>query len=186
MTFVLGVTGQRSYNTRPPERDFGRDKIYAGVAWYIANKGCTRLISGMAEGVDLWAAQASQLNKIELFAALPFPGEVQSHRWSPEMQDLHRELLATAVDVFIQSPEFSMAAYNQRNAYIVEHSDEMLVVTNGAQKGGTWNCIKLIAKAGTKAGTVIHTSRRSVQRFENAYDLCQVLGVDMDRLTEAA
>ncbi len=81
-------------------------------------EGFTDFITGMARGVDLWAAEEvlelkAESPALRLIAALPFPRFEAG--WSPEWQARYRRVLAGADQRFIISPAFSYAAFQKRN-----------------------------------------------------------------------
>ena len=184
---TLGITGQRTYSPHvgPVQRDFGFRKTHAGVKWF-KDQGFSRVISGMAQGVDQWAATAALLNQMELIAALPFEAEDQSRRWNEQDRETYRNLLVAAAHVWICPPQpHKLDGYAIRNQWIVEHADAMLVVTSGSRRGGTWDCIGRVANA-DKPGVLVHTTRKAVTTFTNGLELADALAVPRTQLAHAA
>ena len=105
--------------------------------------GCDRFFTGMARGVDLWAAQEvvslrSQYPQLQLAAAIPYEGfEAQ---WSPYWQQLYRSVLAACGDVHIFRKDFSYDSFQTRNRYMVDHCGRVIAVYNGTP-GGTRNTV---------------------------------------------
>ena len=184
---TLGITGQRTYThmVGPIQRDYGFTKTHAGVKWFH-DQDFTRVISGMAQGVDQWAATAALLNGMQLVAALPFVAEDQSRQWNEHDRETYRNLLAVAHETWICPPQpKKLDGYGMRNQWIVDHADRMLVVTNGNRRGGTWDCIGRIAQAG-KGGVLVHTSRKTVTQFASADELAAGLAVPVEQLGRRA
>ena len=105
----------------------------------------TRIISGMAIGVDtLWALLAIK-NKIPLTAAIPFAG--QEKRWPKESQERYWKILQHSGTNTVTVSEGGYAPWKMqtRNAYMVDECDKLVAVWNGAA-GGTGNCVKYAQK----------------------------------------
>lgn len=109
-----------------------------------ASEGFTHFITGMARGVDLWAAEEvlelkAESPALRLIAALPFPRFEAG--WSPEWQARYRRVLAGADQRFIISPAFSYAAFQKRNRWMVDRSGRVIAVYGGG-RGGTLNTLE--------------------------------------------
>lgn len=104
-------------------------------------EGC---ISGMALGVDQWAAEICNNLGIPWVAAIPFAG--QESRWPEASQQAYRKLLATAFGTCIVSPGgYSPQKMQIRNEWMVDRADVVLAVFNGSP-GGTYNCLQYADK----------------------------------------
>lgn len=102
--------------------------------------GATAAISGMALGVDTWAAEICTELEIPWCAAIPFLG--QESEWPLESQLYYRRLLAQAHMVTYVSPGgYSREKMQIRNRWMVDHCDLLIAVWDGTM-GGTWNCVK--------------------------------------------
>lgn len=108
----------------------------------MRQKGVTDFISGMAVGVDLWAAEivvdlkrAYPEDTIRLFAAIPFEG--QANKWSSEYRERYYETLAKADGETTLYAHYNEGCTFERNRYMVDHSAHMIAVYNGEKKGGT-------------------------------------------------
>lgn len=115
----------------------------------IAN-GFVTFISGMARGVDIWAAEIVLERKkhnpdIRLICALPHPDFERG--WRDSWQQRYREILARADWVKTICPAFSMASYQRRNEWMVDHSALVIAIYNGT-KGGTRNTIEYAERHG--------------------------------------
>ena len=105
-----------------------------------------KVISGMALGVDQWAANIAVKLGIPFVAAVPFLG--QEGKWPQASQRIYKILLAKASEIVIVCEE-GYAAYKlqKRNEWMVDHSDKLIAVWNGS-KGGTGNCVDYATKVG--------------------------------------
>ena len=107
-------------------------------------------ISGMARGVDIWAAELVLQEReahpdIHLICALPHPGF--ETRWKAEWQRRYGEVLDRADLIKTICPAFSMSSYQKRNEWMVDHSSRVIAFYNG-QPGGTANTIQYARKHG--------------------------------------
>jgi len=126
------------------------------MAHWIAEQnlrmGETEFISGMALGADqLFAETILELQNIgypiHLIAAVPFEG--QESRWTPNSQAHWKNLMSRASFVqYVCEPGYAAWKMQKRNEWMVNHSNRVLAVWNGAQKGGTWNCLSYAQKQG--------------------------------------
>lgn len=99
-----------------------------------------KVISGMALGVDQWAAYIALKKKIPFIAAVPFEG--QENAWPFQSQHLYRILLRNAHEKVIVSPGgYSADKMQIRNIWMVDHCDKLIAIWDGT-KGGTGNCIE--------------------------------------------
>jgi len=99
-----------------------------------------KVISGMALGVDQWAASISYKLGIPFIAAVPFIG--QESVWATESKKIYNKLLAKAVEkVIVSDGEYSAQKLQIRNEWLCNHSDILLAIFDGSP-GGTANCIK--------------------------------------------
>lgn len=106
--------------------------------------GFTTFISGMARGVDIWAAEivlrkCSTNPALHLICACPHPDFEK--RWPAEWQQRYHDVLSKADMVRTICQSFSMSAYQRRNEWMVDHSARVIAVYNG-EAGGTRNTIE--------------------------------------------
>lgn len=112
--------------------------------------GLTVFITGMARGVDLWAAEIvldlrKRNNEIKLICAVPHDGF--EARWSSCWQQLYRYVLAEADLVRVISKGYHTGVYQVRNKWMVDHSARVIAVFNG-QPSGTKNTIDYAHRQG--------------------------------------
>ena len=111
----------------------------------MRKKGVTTFISGMAIGVDMWAAaivldlkSAYPQDTIKLIAAIPYEG--QANKWSVEYRERYFDILAQADQEVIMQEHYTKSCMNERNLFMVDNSAYMIAVFNG-DKGGTANTL---------------------------------------------
>jgi len=106
-------------------------------------------VSGMAEGVDTWAAEEvlalkKEFPNIRLIAAVPFEG--QEKLWSKISQKRYHGLLDRADGVVIVGKNERGASvpalFNQRNEFMKNISSDVIAVYGGKRLGGTYNMVK--------------------------------------------
>lgn len=98
-----------------------------------------KVISGMALGIDQWAANIAYKLGIPFIAAVPFEG--QESAWPQPSQKAFRLLLKRASEIVIVSPGgYAPAKMQIRNEWIVDNSNKLIAVWDGSP-GGTGNCV---------------------------------------------
>ena len=115
-----------------------KKEIRAAVA-----DGFQTFISGMARGVDLWAAEIvlalrDEGAAVRLICANPYRGF--ESRWSQEWQERYRRVMERADLVRFICPRYGQDCFQRRNEWMVDHSARVIAVYNG-QPSGTQNTI---------------------------------------------
>ena len=105
--------------------------------------GYTRFITGMAMGVDIWAAEyllrLRELGtSLSLICALPCPDF--EARWNADWQRRYRLVLEGADRCVTVCPTYSPSCFQLRNRWMVDRSDRLIAVYSG-EAGGTRNTI---------------------------------------------
>jgi uncharacterized phage-like protein YoqJ len=95
------------------------------------------LISGMALGVDTWAAECAIAMGVPLIAAIPF--KEQSKRWPKWARDRYDCLLCEGA--------YYPAMMQARNEWMVDRCDLLLAYWDGSE-GGTGNCVRYARRVG--------------------------------------
>lgn len=139
-------TGHRPEKLTRPEWLIKRD-LERQIRQAIAD-GLNVFITGMARGVDIWAAEivlklrdAGQPAK--LMCACPYDGFEQG--WRQEWQEQYREILVSADFVKYVCAGYSRSCFQIRNEWMVNHVARVIAVFNG-EKSGTKNTIDYAAK----------------------------------------
>lgn len=147
---TCGVTGHRPsgfyFARNESERAFTEYKaeLYR-TAEDLVLLGYDKFISGMADGADTDFAEAvillkKKYSRITLEAALPCPIYIPK-KYTPFHK--RRDSLLRACDtVSTVSDRYYRGCMSKRNKYIVDSSDLILAIWNGARSGGTWNTIE--------------------------------------------
>lgn len=103
-----------------------------------------RAITGMALGVDQWAAAICLDKGIPYIAAVPFVG--QKKTWPAASQRSYHLLLESAAEVVtVCKGEYAPEKMQRRNEWMVDHCDKLIAVWDGTA-GGTGNCVRYAQK----------------------------------------
>lgn len=140
---------------RPEKLDMSGGKVKLALLKEIMkaiDEGFNVFISGMARGVDMWAAEIvlelkEDNTDIRLIAAIPFKGFEK--KWSQDNQKQYNEILSQADLVKYICPSFSYSSYQIRNEWMVDHSARVIAVFNG-EKSGTKNTVDYAEKCGVE------------------------------------
>ena len=105
--------------------------------------GFQTFITGMARGVDIWAAEIvlrirDEGSPIHLIAASPYKGF--ENAWSLEWRSRYASIMAAADIARFISTGYNRGCFQRRNEWMVDHSARVIAVFNG-EKGGTKNTI---------------------------------------------
>lgn len=108
------------------------------------NEGFTCFISGFADGADLLFAEiiTEKIAKnptIKLIAAIPYRRRLDTLKKSERT----KALIDLCTKIYIVAEEYHPSVYAKRNRYMVEHSDRVIAVYDGREKGGTVGTIRL-------------------------------------------
>lgn len=130
-------TGHRPEKCKGTEADIRKqlnDEIRKAI-----NDGFSFFITGMAPGVDTWAAEEvlkikAEITGIELICAVPFEG-VEKNR-TPELQSRFREILNKADNITYICPKYTRWCFHARDEWMVNLAARVIAVFNGTH-GGT-------------------------------------------------
>lgn len=106
--------------------------------------GSVTFISGMARGVDIWAAEIvlrlrDEGKPIHLICTSPFEGFEKS--WSDDWKRRYNDVLRKADIVKFICPRYSRACFQIRNEWMVDRSTKVIAIYNG-EPGGTRNTVQ--------------------------------------------
>lgn len=112
------------------------------------DKGYDTFITGMAQGVDIWAAEEvlkikAGHDEIKLICAVPFYG-VERNR-TPEQQECYRLILNSADEVVYVCKKYRRWCFYARDEWMVDHSSSVIAVFNGTH-GGTEHTVNYARK----------------------------------------
>ena len=117
----------------------------------LAAAGVTDFFTGMALGVDTWAAIAV-LDLRERNPAIKFhcvlPCEGQETKWSTSAQVRYRDILREADSVEYVKRTYDRKCMLERNQRLVDSAALLLAVYNGEKRGGTAATVRYAQKAG--------------------------------------
>ena len=142
-------TGHRPQKLTRHERQVIKD-LEAAIKKAIAD-GHNVFISGMAPGVDIWAAEiVLQLRDkgadIKLICAIPFEGFEK--RW-PEWEGRYNAIMEKADLVRFICKGNVRGSHQIRNEWMVDHSARVIAVFSG-EKSGTKNTIDYANREGVE------------------------------------
>ena len=118
----------------------------------LIKDGADEFFSGMARGVDIWAAEAVlELKRtypdIKLTAVIPCPEQADS--WSREDRDRYDRILEACDKKLVISPRYSKGCMQKRNKALVDVCDILVAVFDG-QSGGTKQTVSYAESKGRK------------------------------------
>ncbi|MBD5130638.1 MAG: DUF1273 domain-containing protein [Ruminococcaceae bacterium] len=116
----------------------------------LINDGADEFYTGMALGVDTWAAEAVLEHKkahpgIKLTAVIPCPE--QSDKWTDEDKARYRSILERCDRTMTISPHYTKDCMLKRNRALVELCDVLVAVYDG-KRGGTQYTVNFAKKSG--------------------------------------
>ena len=143
-SFVIAVTGHRP--DKLPDRQTGYktpnpyyDLVVKGLVDAFEKFQPDYVLTGMAIGVDQWAAEICVNMDIPFVAALPFAG--QEGKWPPHSQAKYHLLLSKAHTRYvICEGGYEGWKMQRRNEWMVDSCHQVVAVWNGSP-GGTANCV---------------------------------------------
>ncbi len=122
-------------------------KLYDEIDLSI-KEGYTRFISGMAKGVDLWAAKyIVELKRrdypLELVCAVPYKELAKS--WKGTFKQDYDLIVDNADEIIYISEEYTFKCLLVRNKYMVDNSEKLIAMVSD-YKSGTGQTIKYANK----------------------------------------
>lgn len=140
---------------RPDKMDHGEKEIKPLLEKAIdeaIENGYVTFITGMAMGVDIWAAEIVLERKkknpnLHLICALPHPNFEKPRSMTEKMR--YNKIIKKADFVKEINDHYFRACYQVRNEWMVDHSNLIIAMFNG-QKGGTKNTIDYAKRKGKK------------------------------------
>ncbi len=130
-----------------------KNRLNVEILNMLLNNDVRCFITGMAMGVDTWAAEiVLELKEtypdLTLVAAIPFPE--QAAFWSEKNRQRYNHILSLCDKIKIVSPSHSSSCMMQRNKYMVDNSDYVIAVWNGLMSGGTAKTVGYAKKLNKK------------------------------------
>lgn len=142
---------------RPQKLGYGENSIQCDelknrleelIIELIEKEGVTHFISGVALGVDTYAANIvlklkSNYPMITLECAIPC--ETQAVKWNERDRDIYYDLLSKSDKETLLQQKYTSDCMQKRNEYMVDNSDYVIAVWNG-KPSGTGNTVKYAQK----------------------------------------
>ena len=146
---------------RPNKLDYSENEIKPLLKTAIDNAisdGYVTFITGMAEGVDIWAAEIVLEKKkhntaLHLICAVPHPGFEK--RRSEYETERYENIIKNADYVTTISDNYYRACYQKRNIWMVDRSSLVIAVWNG-QLSGTKNTIDYAVSQGIRIINILN------------------------------
>lgn len=128
----------------------------------LADRGVTDWLSGMAQGVDLWAAETvldlkEKNPALRLHCILPHEG--QERKWPASERERYHSILRQADEVIYVNREYHNDCMLERNRYLVDHSSVLLAVYNGTHRSGTGMTVRYAKRLGREVIVIDPVSR---------------------------
>lgn len=136
-------------------------KLHDVIIDHIENKGVSVFVTGMALGIDMWAARIvlklkEKYPDIKLIAAIPCDNHPA--KWNQEDKKEWENITSKCNKVFYVSKEpYTSFCMQKRNEFMVNSSHYVIAVWDGTP-GGTGNCVRY-AKSREKEITYIDPQR---------------------------
>lgn len=148
-------TGHRPNKLRQSEQEI-KPLLEKAIDWAIDN-GFVTFISGMAEGVDIWAAEIIPDKRksnadLHLICALPHPGFENRRSISEKAQ--FQKIIAAADFVKLVGDRYFTGCYQVRNEFMVDHSSLVIAAFNGIASG-TKNTVDYAKRRGVRAINIL-------------------------------
>ena len=118
--------------------------------------GLNVYITGMARGIDIWAAQIvirlrAEGYPVKLICACPYDGFERG--WGQDWQRQYNEVLSAADYVKYVCEGYCHSCFQVRNEWMVNHAARVIAVFNG-EKSGTKNTIDYAMKVGVPVAVI--------------------------------
>lgn len=132
----------------------------------LIERGVMEFYTGLAQGVDTWAAQIVLLLRernpgLRLHCVLPCRD--QAENWEAVAKELHQNIQYQADTVVTLSEKYYDDCMLVRNRYLVDHTSVLLAVYNGSWRSGTGMTVRYAQKLGReiikiapKTGKIAH------------------------------
>lgn len=106
----------------------------------LIHSGVVVFHSGMALGVDIWAARiVLDMRRthpgVKLIAALPC--ETQADKWSAAQREIYFDTLDECDEVVTLNTHYTSSCMFERNRWLIDHAEYLLAVYDGGERGGT-------------------------------------------------
>ena len=115
-----------------------KQTLRAEIIKLIEDEGVTHFISGMAIGVDMYAAEIvlglkSSYDRIILESAIPC--ETQAAKWTEEQRNRYFEIAEKCDKETLIQQHYTADCMHKRNRYMVDQADVIIAVWDGRPSG---------------------------------------------------
>lgn len=115
-----------------------KQTLRAEIIKLIEDEGVTHFISGMAIGVDMYAAEIvlglkSSYDNITLEGAIPC--ETQAAKWTEEQRNRYFEIAEKCDKETLIQQHYTADCMHKRNRYMVDQADYIIAVWDGRPSG---------------------------------------------------
>ena len=150
-------TGHRPEKLNISEKEV-KDKLREAIGKSISD-GYTTFISGMARGVDMWAAEIvieerKKNDNIKLICAPPYDGFEDP--WSFIEKHRYNTILKKADYIKYVCEHYSRQCFQIRNVWMVDHSVRVIAAYNG-ESGGTKNTVRYASSKKIEIYNILET-----------------------------
>lgn len=131
-------------------------RLKRAIVRAIKRDDVRHFLTGMALGVDTWAAELvlSLRGRWPITLECVIPCKDQDAKWRRESRERYHSILARCDKVTVLQAHYTPDCFERRNRYLVDHSQQVLAVWNGAPSG-TGSTVAY-AKAQGKSIQTIH------------------------------
>ncbi len=141
LSVAVAFTGHRPEDIPEDRHKVVRQRIANFLGFLHKVNPAAVVISGMARGVDTWAAEQALALGVPLVAAVPF--RAQASKWNRSDRQRYADILANPLTttVVVTEGPFTTRAMHARNAFMVKHCRWLFPVYSGKPRGGTYQCL---------------------------------------------
>ena len=124
-------------------------RLHDCIVDHIQKNNVDTFITGMALGIDMWAAKIvvklkQQYPFLKLICAIPCKG--QDKMWNEVDKSVYQGILDVADQViYVSEEEYQPYLMQKRNEWMTDKSQYVIAVWDGSS-GGTGNCVKYAQK----------------------------------------
>lgn len=115
-----------------------KETLRTQIIRFIEEEGVTHFLSGMALGVDMYAAElvlALKETYPQLTLEAAIPCQTQPNRWSVDMKKRYHAILNRCDKETLLQATYTPGCMERRNRYMVDHADFLLAVWDGTSSG---------------------------------------------------
>jgi len=139
----IAITGHRPNKLRGEYEMNGplSRLIYDKLTEVVCDYRPTKMITGMAIGVDMLWANVAIRQECPFIAAIPCYN--QEKKWSSKIQKLYAYIInhPLCCPVWVKEGEYDNSCMQERNKWMVNNCDYLIAVWDGTP-GGTANCVR--------------------------------------------